>query len=238
MPTGARAKADAVRSRMTERKGETKAVGTHEEGGFLRRWSRRKAEARADTEAEEGRGDSSAPMDRHNRQEAPAVATTQPERVLTDADMPALESLNENSDYSCFMSPGVSEELRQAALRRLFRSSGFNELCPLEGEYFDGHGFDALGSVVTHEMRAAMEREAAKLREAATNKLTETNTQAPAGPRQEPVAEQEQPLSPSPSVRDETPPTDPSHELPQRTPEKPKTRRRVARRHQTRGSKS
>ena len=71
---------------------------------FLSRWSRRKQAALqppAQTVLDE------------NPPEAEPV-------YLTDADMPPLESLDENADYSGFLSPKVTEELRQLALQQLF----------------------------------------------------------------------------------------------------------------------
>lgn len=137
------------------------------EAGFLQRWSRRKTEAaRSDSEQ-------STPV----ADEASAASSPEPTTleapVLTDADMPAIDSLDENSDYSGFFSPGVSEDLRQRALRKLFRSPTFNELCPLEGEYHDCRGYEELGSVVTHDMRAQLEREAAELANRAQTALEE-----------------------------------------------------------------
>lgn len=48
------------------------------------------------------------------------------ERELTDEDMPPLDELDEHSDYSLFMSKGVSEELRRQALKKLFGLPEFN----------------------------------------------------------------------------------------------------------------
>ena len=45
---------------------------------------------------------------------------------LTDADMPDIDSLAEDSDFTGFMSPGVSDELRNLALRKLFHAPVFN----------------------------------------------------------------------------------------------------------------
>lgn len=132
------------------------------EEGFLRRWSRRKQVAQRPA------------PDVAEHDAAPAAAP------LTDANMPPIESLTEDSDYSVFMSPGVSEELRGAALRRLFRSPRFNERCPLDSEYYDCHGFTPLGSIVTHEMREELEREAAKLKEQARSALLDTDGSAQA----------------------------------------------------------
>ena len=87
--------------------------------GFLSRWSRRKANPR-DSESEP-----SPPAPAGDVQPAPS-AERDPEPALTDADMPPLDSLGPDSDYSPFWSPGVSDELRRLALRRLFGSPQFN----------------------------------------------------------------------------------------------------------------
>jgi hypothetical protein len=115
---------------------------------FLRRWARHKQEAR--TEAE------------RMPAAAPSAQTPPAQPVLTDADMPPIESLNEESDYNLFLSAGVSEALRRQALRKLFTLPSVNRRDPLDSEYYDCHGFEPLGNVVTHEMKEELEREAQK----------------------------------------------------------------------------
>jgi len=132
-----------------------KAENSGESESAFRRWSRRKHEARAAV-----RPEAIAPAEAST--ENPVSERPPAEPVLTDADMPPVDSLDENSDFSPFMSPGVSEALRQAALRRLFQSPTMNVLCELEGEFFDARGYVALGNIVTYDMRAAMERELEK----------------------------------------------------------------------------
>ena len=59
-------------------------------------------------------------------------------QALTDTDMPRIETLKDNDDYSAFMNPGVSESLRLEALRRLFHSAKFNQgdgLANYSGDY-------------------------------------------------------------------------------------------------------
>lgn len=147
---------------------ETGEIAAPREEGLLRRWSRRKAQERQETLPP-------APAD------AEATGVTEssgPENVpdvpvLTDADMPPIESLDKDSDYRPFLSPGVSAALRTRALRRLFHSGLFNERCPLESEYYDCHGYEPLGSVITHEMREEMERAAAALKDQARQAVFE-----------------------------------------------------------------
>lgn len=144
-------------------------TGQTQEEGLLRRWSRRKAKAREETPS---RASADAGETEAAESTLPAeLPETPAPPLLTDADMPPIASLDQNSDYRPFMSPGVSEELRIRALRKMFHSGQFNELCLLEGEYYDCRGFEPLGSVITHEMRAEMERAANALKEKAKQAL-------------------------------------------------------------------
>lgn len=124
---------------------------------FLNRWSRRKHEARE----VEGRAEQAEDPDRASRALAEVAQSQPPE--LTDADMPSLESLDEDSDYRGFLSPKVSEELRRAALRKLFRLSRFNVCDGLDDYAEDFTQFEPLGELVTHEMRRVLAREGEKL---------------------------------------------------------------------------
>ena len=73
--------------------------------------------------------------------------------VLTDVDMPAMDTLDENSDYSGFLSPGVSDKLRKMALRKLFSSAGFNIRDGLDDYDDDFTQFTPLGDIVTADMK-------------------------------------------------------------------------------------
>lgn len=145
--------------------------------GFLHRWSTRKANARRRAKA---------PV--VTTPDTPAATAAKDERALTDADMPPIASLTPESDFRPFLSPGVSEELRRAALRRLFRSAAFNELCPLEGEFFDAQGYEPLGAIVTHEMRAQIEREALRLKAQARAAIESPGAEEPISPADVPSA--------------------------------------------------
>ena len=136
---------------------------------FYGRWSRRKRASRGPEVAPEtvdapaplpGAGPAPASGAPGGAPEAPA----EPARVLTDADMPDLDSLGEDGDYSPFLSPGVSEGLRTRALRKLFLSSQFNVVDGLNDYDDDFTTFEALGDIVTSDMRHRMEQEAEKAR--------------------------------------------------------------------------
>jgi hypothetical protein len=97
-----------------------------------------KAEMRDDARASGEHGDAGNPSQR-NAGRAP-VAT------------PSLESLTDDSDYSAFMQPGVSVELRREALRRLFRSQKFAAVDELGNDRDDYSDFLPLGDVITADM--------------------------------------------------------------------------------------
>jgi len=131
----------------------------------LSRWSRRKLEARQvessavdPVEVEAGSDHQSTPND-----EPSTSVDEQP--VLTDADMPDIESLSEESDFSPFMSPGVSDELRNLALRKLFRGPVFNLRDGLDEYDEDYTSFEKLGDIITADMKHQIEMQQQKLRE-------------------------------------------------------------------------
>ncbi len=146
MTTGSRTRVDPTPP------GETAPA----EEGFVTRWSRRKQAARSDEKI----------LQEPSPNVAGVVAPA-PAPVLTDKDMPLIEGLTEESDFRGFLSPGVSETLRRQALRKLFHLPVFNTRCPLDSEYYDCHGYEPLGNIITHEMREALEREAEELKLAA-----------------------------------------------------------------------
>lgn len=116
-------------------------VETKNDESFFSRWNRRKTEAKSGTAATEEESslstlENSQPEIRV--QEEPAtlseisqnIPTEETEYdevvVLSDEDMPDIETLNEESDFSQFLSEGVSDELRNKALRKLFHLPEFN----------------------------------------------------------------------------------------------------------------
>lgn len=137
------------------------------EASFVRRWSRRKRDALA-------RADRIAPLeaaDSNTAEEASPLADEADAAALTDVDMPAIESLAEDSDFDGFLSPGVSEELRRLALRKLFHLPGFNVRDGLDDYDEDFTRFAALGDVMTqdlrHRLKTAAKRDAERERQSA-----------------------------------------------------------------------
>lgn len=142
------------------------------EPGVLKRWSRRKArsgeapdtdasQAGEHQEADAGSGGEAPSLD----DRAPDTGTAEP--VKTDEDMPDLESINDASDMRDFFSPGVSEQLRNQALRRLFRTARFNVIDPLDDYNEDFRNFALLGDLVTSDMRHRMDMDEQRRKEAA-----------------------------------------------------------------------
>lgn len=111
---------------------------------FLSRWSRRKSEAKADNSphpapppAEPGEGEQSPPSAQLGEGQGGGMP-----------ELPPVESLTKESDFSAFLAAGVPEDLRRAALSKLWASD------PLftQPEVFDLHMEDynaqPLGEVV------------------------------------------------------------------------------------------
>lgn len=137
------------------------------EHGVLRRWSRRKARADQTREARVPAPEVVPESDEGVEALQPDDRTPEEgERVKTDEDMPDLDSINEASNMSDFFSPGVSEQLRNQALRRLFRMSKFNVTDGLDDYNQDFRNFALLGDTVTSDMRHRMEMDEQRRREA------------------------------------------------------------------------
>jgi hypothetical protein len=117
---------------------------------FVSRWSRLKQQQKTgqDPAAEE-------------TEQQPLLAEQQRDiHQLTDSDMPPIESLDESSDYSVFLSEKVSESLRQAALRKMFHFPALNVVDGLDDYAEDFSHFEPLGDILTQDMRRLAKREA------------------------------------------------------------------------------
>lgn len=128
---------------------------------FLQRWSQRKAQTQTlDAEPE------TPELPAQDVDRVPESESLSVERVLTDDDMPPLSSLDESADFGGFLSPGVSDSLKKAALKKLFSLPSCGALDGLNDYDDDYTCFEPLGDIVTAEMqhRAIVdaEREARK----------------------------------------------------------------------------
>jgi hypothetical protein len=146
---------------------ETGLQRDDDDEGFLVRWSRRKQAGYRNQEHPSAPGPQTLPGE---PLAADDLQQATPQRELTDADMPAVDSLDEKSDYAAFMSPGVSEKLRALALRKLFHLPDFHVPDGLDDYDDDFTQFAKLGHIVTREMERMLvrERRAAGATEAAS----------------------------------------------------------------------
>lgn len=117
---------------------------------FLSRWSERKSAARQGQPLSEPVREPDGAMAAEGRADVRADAPPPPE-------LPDLDTLDENSDYSVFFSEGVGEELRRLALRKLFHAPSFNVTDGLDDYAEDFRNFKALGDIVTADMKHAIE---------------------------------------------------------------------------------
>jgi len=130
--------------------------------GFVSRWSRRKQQV--------AKGESEQDV---NSNAEIAAEIVDPEQLkaeklealnkLTDEDMPDVKSLNEDSDFSGFMSTNVSEGLRSLALKKLFMGKSYNirdGLDEYDGDYTKFEKMPA--NMVTSDMKHMIEVEAKK----------------------------------------------------------------------------
>ena len=114
--------------------------GDGDGGGFLNRWSRLKSEDKpaAEPEIVDGIADQNAVA------KAEDATPPEPEEAELDeaaiAELPDIETLDKDSDYTGFMRAGVPEALRQRALRKLWLSDPV--LANLDGlnDYDDDFG--------------------------------------------------------------------------------------------------
>lgn len=93
-----------------------------DETPFLNRWSRLKQEGEPDASRKEASGTTPpAPL----QGAAPPEDTTEteaPDDADPERDLPSLDSLTKESDYTGFLNPKVSDTTRNAALRKLWTS--------------------------------------------------------------------------------------------------------------------
>ena len=120
---------------------------------FLQRWSRLKADSTVAAVPK-----APAPLPEEAAAGHPTEAAEPESLPPGDEDMPPIESLDADSDFSGFMSPRVSATLRKQALRKLFRSAKFNVISDMDDYIDDYRNFPALGDIVTADMKHAAAR--------------------------------------------------------------------------------
>jgi len=161
-----------------------------ENEGFLERWSRRKQQVEDEPEA------------LPEVVEPPEETPEPDEPVLTDEDMPDIETLAPDSDVSPFFSPGVSERLRQKALHKIFHSAQYNVKDGLDDYDEDFTLLEPLGDADTWEWRRQRERLLEREKERERKRLEEEAAAEEAEAEAE--AEEEQPEELSDQSDDES----------------------------------
>ncbi len=172
-----------------DRDGSIEAPTPLDAEGPLRRWARRRREvareAKADAPVRPRDIPEPAPDVRRSAGQSagnsPGPAAVE-EKALTDEDMPPLDALDEDSDYSGFLSPGVSEALRRRALRKLFSSAVFNIPDGLDDYDDDFTSFAALGDIVTSDMKHQAEVEAERARQSQSDTESAPETEDGSSP--------------------------------------------------------
>ncbi|MEX1081357.1 MAG: DUF3306 domain-containing protein [Halofilum sp. (in: g-proteobacteria)] len=193
---------------MTNRRPESDATSTDE--SLLHRWSRRKQAAREGSTAESaGASSGDRPSDDEERVDAATAEPPDTEaaetELPTDEDMPPLESLDAESDYSQFMSPRVSDSLRRMALRKLFGMSSFNIRDGLDDYDEDFTRYQSLGDTVTADMKYQARRQARLAEDAEAPAAEEPDAQAAEtaeAPSEQGASADEQPAPTEPRSED------------------------------------
>ena len=149
-------------------------VDTLEQDPFLTRWSKRKALSRTGVElpepVDEIAEDSESPPDDSasgNDDDRPSPAgradRQDVEEPTPPRELPPIESLGEDSDYSAFMAADVPADLQRKALRKMFQSPKFNVRDGLDDYDLDFSSPEPLGDIVTAEMRHRLRVEMERL---------------------------------------------------------------------------
>ena len=122
---------------------------TENSGGFFSRWSQRKQAVKLGLAEEEVRQDlaqvkAQDKLQPHPQNSEVSVASGKPEATDNAAEPPQLptltdvEQLTPDSDFSTFMTQGVSPEVRNAAMKKLFTDPHYNVMDGLDiyiGDY-------------------------------------------------------------------------------------------------------
>lgn len=134
-----------------------------EQEKFLQRWSRRKQEAESEaSQAAEGLGPSE---NSEEERRASSVTPPKPEEEKPAFDLkslPSLDSITATTDIRAFLAPGVPEELKHAALRRVWRTDpairDFIGLSENSWDFNDPSGAHGFGPFeVTEQLKKAVE---------------------------------------------------------------------------------
>lgn len=166
---------------VKRRKNEARGAAVDDKQSFFSRWSQRKAEHRESEITEATQIAAEEPVEATDSTLATNQAGDIEEVVLTDEDMPDIESLDQNSDFSQFFSSGVSDELRDLALQKLFRLPEFNLRDGLNDYDEDFSKMPELAEAVVAKLRNWVNEKEEDLKEELTEQFTgsESDNEAP-----------------------------------------------------------
>ena len=182
--------------------------------GFLRRWSRRKAEARSPAAPAEDSRDPAegapAPLQQAPEGLERAPAPIDPREPIDPEELPDIGSLDANSDFTVFMRPGVPEHLRTLALRKLWRSDPI--FSKLDGmvEYGEDYSIASWpkGAIKTaYQIGRGFVNEIEKLGAAGDQPATPEEPGPAPGPKPGPTVTSADPQSPADAAADMPQPT-------------------------------
>ena len=172
-----------------------------EDDGFLRRWSARKAE----TKTKEAEADPTIAAVDPEAHPVPATdAKPATEEAVAVEDLPDIETLDKDSDFTVFLKEGVPEKLRNMALRKLWLSDPV--LANVDGLVDYGEDFtDA--ALVVEGMKSAYQVGKGFITEEDEKKMAE-QAAAEAAEAEKAAAESEAAAEGSGEDADDTPPAE------------------------------
>lgn len=141
---------------------------------FISRWAQRKSEQQNAVKAD----NSDEPLSSAVENDAPLPNEEDEVEVLTDDDMPDIETLDDSSDYSQFFSTGVSEELRGLALQKLFQLPEFNLRDGLNDYDDDFSKMPELAEAVASKLRNWVEEQKNAFKEELKDELSDESSSA------------------------------------------------------------
>ncbi len=141
---------------------------------FIHRWSQNKNKNELDDRDTDHPAQKSEQTDSQARDGAQAISINEKsDEAKEKVQIPPLELLNDDSDYSAFFSSEVDEGLRKLALRKLFKAPFYNLRDGLNDYDEDFTTFKGLGDIITSDMKFQAERKEAKAREAEPSQIAD-----------------------------------------------------------------
>lgn len=170
-----------------------------EDEPFLSRWARLKRESRSRQSPEpplppaEPSAASPGPVDRvfpegADQQQGVGAEVEAREGEPAELELPPLDSMTPESDFTAFMRPGVPASLRAQALRKMFQNPKYGVVDELDPFRADFAAFTPLGDTVTAQMRFHAERLLREEMERVAESLEQGGSEPEAEPAQPRVA--------------------------------------------------